>query len=391
MVSISVPLFGGQSCNMLCRYCCGELKDTEEWRNKKDSIKLDIDAFKKTLLSNPMVVDELKKPYEERHLDQWIWGGEPLIHLDAIKEWLQLCWDNLRDTFPTLTYAMSTNGIAIADDETFKFITDNGICLQLSHDGLGQWVRSGKFDPLYDIVTGPRLVTLANMGLLRWINCTLSSVNPSFFDNIKYFNDWREKYHLMDCNTLSEIKLNHIYDGDYDLNLSDHGFSEHQNLALTGEVLDRYMHEFESLAIMLRFISPENKYYLPFRGYIIEQTKRYNFMQSHDSDSGACRSFQRGLKDWTFVIDTIGKYCQCNLHDSSTNVDSPGGPQPEYCKGCEFELYTECNPCGAEQFPKKCEYHKALARMCMRMRELDKWMNATNNTKDKIDGNRDRD
>ena len=95
---------------------------------------------------------------------------------------------------------------------------------------------------------------------------------------------------------------------------------------------------------------------MPFQNYIRDQLSRNRIIKSHDDMVGACRAFQRGLKKTTFVIDTLGRYSECNLIDADSHVLNPGGNQPDYCKGCKWEFAEECNPCGSVDFPDHCEF-----------------------------------
>jgi hypothetical protein len=142
--------------------------------------------------------------------------------------------------------------------------------------------------------------------------------------------------------------------------------------------------EFRKLAIICK--TPgirDNWTFAPFVSYIAGQADRYTIIQN-DNQLGACVRFQRGISDKNFAIDTKGKYCQCNLIDSDNKVKNSKAEMPEYCNNCKYKKTTECNTCGSENFPEKCEYkwwwNKTLEEM-FSLNELIKNMNnKPNNT-----------
>ena len=104
---------------------------------------------------------------------------------------------------------------------------------------------------------------------------------------------------------------------------------------------------------------------------------------------GSCRQFQRYQHDLfadkskhpeaaeTFVIDTTGRYSECNLLDADHHVSNPGGVQPEYCKGCKYEFARECNYCGSEKFPLECNYSYEWETFLQEMQWISQLINNT--------------
>ena len=325
MSSYSIVLYGARGCNGLCSYCCAH-------SNKLSDSKIIIDekALIDKIKSSP-----LYKENENHHFDLWN-NGDGLMH----RKEMQRLVDILRKEWPTCTLSLSTNGLLLSDDASCDFLIKNNITFQVSHDGLGQFARTGDIDPLYFENT----IALAKMGLFTTINCTLSGYNSSFIKNVEYFNNWRYKNHLETCNI--NIKLNHIYDSDY----KDFEYKgKKYNSKLTGKVLDDYLTEFTKLAILFR--KENGLYWRPYKSYILEQSRRFR-----KGSGGICFDFQSGNKDYTFVIDTKGNYSKCNLIDSSIDVSNSKATRPDYCKDCKYYDYSECKKCGSMNYPKVCEY-----------------------------------
>ena len=382
--SISYVMAGVHSCQSKCLYCSAgdtmkyeqfkknpDMTPCHEFKFNKEKVIERLDNHRNIKWEKERAAKENRKP--AIHID--IWGAEPLYHVDAFKETCDFLKDYFKDW--DLGLHTSSNGLSFISDDITNYVIENNIHVQLSHDGLGQWIRTGDFDPCkpgsknYD-----NLKKLFQLGIIDWVNCTLSAYNTSFFGNIEYWNRVRQDMEIW--NKPLYIKLNHIYDSTYDIKaINKHGYKNGKvdpeligkplgDLALHGRDLWDYMTEFVALYYMLKqpYYS-KGPYYQPYVGYILEQGTRFDMMPDHDTKTGACRAFQRwrhkigdpkGWDDQTFVIDSLGEYSECNLIDSTFDTLNPGGVQKEHCKGCKFEFTKECNPCGSEPFADECEY-----------------------------------
>ena len=310
-------------------------------------------------------------------------------------------------------------------DEIYDFCKQHNIHIQLSHDGCGQHLRTEKLDPL-DI---PNVRKAIREGYLDWINCTLTFWNWSLFDNIRYFNDKLTEIfpEVFDPNKTCSpeidkiyrslfIKLNHIYNGDYDIkainkfgiyrgksfdqlktepygNLAlrnDYELADKLNMPELAHVLDEYIHEWYQIRYILKKADRNNNaYYMPFRSYLEGQMKRFKELPHDDRRhilSGACHSFQTNRnfdsklgRSTTFVIDTEGEYSECNLIDHHHHVGNPTAQQPDYCKNCKYRFQHECTSCGSVQYPKKCEYQYRWVQFL----ETCYWEDESNNIKKK--------
>lgn len=360
--SISIVMYGIKKCSGACLYCSAASTMDYRAKDNKNTFILKPEETRKTILDFCQGSLEQGKNQGGTSLNIDIWGGNPVENFEPFKQTVEFCETQLKD-FKEIRLHTSGNGLELKDKDIVDFLIAHNIHYQLSHDGLGQWLRTGEIDPLYWEKTRDNITLLAKKGILDWINCTLSARNSSFFDNIEYWNKWRKENDLMNCNLT--IKLNHIYDGTPPIDkkwvYSDNAQIKHGevigDLNFKGEVLQDYLHEFRKLAYIL--LTPgvsEEPYWKPFGNYITEQAKRFRMLKEGET-AGSCVAFQRGLTDKNFAIDTTGKYCQCNLIDSSMTVKNKNAKQPDYCKNCKYKNMAECNPCGSEQLPEKCEYH----------------------------------
>ena len=401
-INKSLTVHGGKVCTGACTYCSAAssqnylqpqlflekdkwpafLRHVEETQAK--TAKYDWDNFVKTWNNDRYVIQELEAAKKQNrnpecHFD--IWYFNPMSAFSVMKTVV----NKMKELFPEWKFSFSTsdNGVGILglDDphEKLDWLIENNITLQLSHDGYGEWLRM-PFDPLVEEPYASLWMEALEKGVWTSTNCTLSFYNYSFFKNLEYFNKILNK-----SNRVHYLKLNHVYDSDYNIEAinvdgrwQDTTIEELKGKPIgkwqlhNGEnewdkhVLDDYIQEFIHLALLCKDPTQMNNLNLKHvRAYITEQASRFRFLKSHDEKVGACRAFQRfqhsigdpkGWDDQTFVIDTLGKYSVCNLIDSDYDVENPGGVQPEYCKGCKYELAAECNGCGSKNFPSKCEY-----------------------------------
>ena len=387
--SISLVMNGIKKCSGSCLYCSAATTMKYRGKDNNSTFTFYPDKLKARILE--FCKDALDKGTNQGGTELLIdvWGGNPVENFDPFKQVIDFCETQLKE-FKSVKVHTSGNGLELRDKDIVQYLIDHNIHYQLSHDGLGQWLRTGEIDPLYWDKTKDAIAMLAKKGILDWINCTLTYRNPSFFDNMTYWNKWRKENDLIDTDLI--IKLNHIYDGTQPIKTKWIGKDNKQikhgeeigNLCFTGEVLQEYLHEFRKLvAILLVPGMEKDPMYKPYHSYIIGQAGRFKIMEK-PSDSGMCVAFQRGDSDRNFAIDTKGEYCQCNLIDSDNKVLNPSAKQPDYCKGCKYEKLAECNPCGSENFPKECEYHWWWAKTLeetFQMMELKKNSMAQQNNK----------
>lgn len=395
--SISIVMNGIKKCSGSCLYCSAA--STMEYRSKenKNTFVFKKDKLKKRILEYCREALEQGQKNGGTQLAIDIWGGNPVENFEPFKKVVEFCENELKE-FKIVKIHTSGNGLEMRDSDLFQYLIDHNINYQLSHDGLGQWLRTGEIDPLYWDETKNNLAELARRGILDWINCTLSARNPSFFANIEYWNKWRKEIGL-DNNLV--IKLNHIYDGTPPIEKKwlgkDNEFIKHGeiigDLNFHGEVLQGYLHEFRKLALICKTPGIENVWeYKPFISYITGQADRFIFIKN-DNELGSCTKFQRGITKTNFAIDTKGEYCQCNLIDSDNKVKNAKAEMPAYCNDCKYKKTMECNTCGSENYPEKCEYkwwwNKTLEEM-FSLNELIKNFNQIHNNRQNCSCNKQK-
>lgn len=376
--SISIVMNGIKKCSGLCLYCSAA--STMNYRDKanKNTFVFNKEKLKARIME---FCDEQIKMDRKNNIPTMlaidIWGGNPVENFEPFKTTVEFCENELKE-FKEVTLHTSGNGLELQDNDLVEYLITHNIHYQLSHDGLGQWIRTGDIDPLYWDKTKDNVTRLARLGIIDWINCTLTARNPSFFDNIEYWNKWRKSIGVFDNGPDLTIKLNHIYDGTPPITKKwlgkDNDYIKHGeevgDLCFHGEVLQNYLQEFRKLAIICMTPGIEkNRVFTPYVNYIRGQADRYKIIKDA-SEAGSCVAFQRGLKDKNFAIDTKGEYCQCNLIDSDSKVKNAKAKQPDYCKGCKYEKLGECNSCGSENYPEKCEYHWWWAKTLEEMFQL---------------------
>lgn len=309
------------------------------------------------------------------HFD--IWGGDPVASFTYLQDITEFLKDFCQERGFIPDIHTSTNGLALMRDDIYDWLKANNIHVQLSHDALGQSDRTGEIDPVYDI---PNVKRAIRDGIIDWINTTVTAKNWSMKANRQYWIDVLKDIFpaVFDDTALCtkeedtiyrrlQIKLNHIYDGTTN------------NYSFTGDVLNNYIHEWYDMYFYLATHNTDNNpYWLPFRSYIQSQMKRWRPLTPDAQGryrSGSCQQFQSGISDTTFVIDTLGKYSQCNLIDSDHKVLNPTAATPDYCKDCKYNNQQECNKCGSVGFPEKCEYQIAWIRFLENVHRMDYLIN----------------
>lgn len=361
---------GALICSGKCSYCSAtsvQECDYEGKNIKKEDfgkIIWDWDALKKLYDTNPILQGAMKT-------GEWMtlnwWAAEPLdFYQDAEKY-----WDWVKENYPKLNFTgfISTNGIPLARKKVVEWVyrmhDKYGLTLQLSHDGVGQRVRTRTFDPLYSKSTKDTIIKLVKDGILTMINATLNQYNCSPMANFAYFQKWRYDNHLETC-PLNLIKLNHNNDAEYT-----------GPFKLTGENLDRYIHEMEIIWMHSYLSDPNDPYWLPYRGYFENQMTRWSIK----SGEGGCEAFSKGHKDWSWACNTKGEYVFCQLCSDPETNPNPNCEQSEECKHCEFRDYDDCHPCPDMVMSEHCEYKKAYIRMVLRMKE---YIGTVNNFRQQI-------
>ena len=379
-MEFSVVMSGDLLCNMLCSYCSATGIDKSDYKNKKSCSfgqpVWDWNGMKKVFDTNPIIQKAIK---EKTIMTLNFWGSEPLLWYKEYEKY----FDWVDKNYPDLKYHtfISTNGLLLGAKPVQDFILreakNRKLKLQLSHDGVGQYCRSQKFDPLYDPKTKDFIIKLVKMGCLDMINASLNQYNNSPFANKLYFDKWRFDNHLEEYPML--IKLNHNNDSEYT-----------KDYKLTGEPLRLYMHELELMmqqAALAREHCPKvpvyggrghlelsqyknntllDQLWQPYTGSFSNQMRRYDYYKG----PGGCASFSLGISETTWCCNSKGEYVFCQLCNDPDSNPNPNVERPEHCKDCEYRYYNECFPCPDMVFAKNCEYKKEYIRLMQRMKQF---------------------
>jgi hypothetical protein len=361
MSEFSCIASGFLKCSGSCAYCSAtsvQDVDFEKKGIKKEDwgkVEWDFDAMKKIFDTNPIIQEHLKNG--KKLTLNW-WAAEPL-------DWTKECdmyTDWVDKNYPNLNYDLfiSTNAIPLARKKVVEWIYEqkekHDLHIQISHDGVGQFIRTKTFDPFYDEKTKDVIVKLAKDGIFTMINATLNNYNCSPLANFQYFQKWRYENHLEHLPLY--IKLNHNNDSDYTLKYRLRDYN-----------LSRYIHELENLW-MQAYVAPENDiYWQPYRSYFLNQMSRSEQFKS----LGGCGQFASGQKDWTWCMNTKGEYVWCQLCNDPKDVINPKCEQSEACKHCEYRSFDDCSPCPDMKMSEDCgpghySYKQEFIRATLRMR-----------------------
>ena len=437
-INYSFTMTGIESCSGGCVYCsagttldyamgvdytnvAGSLKKIDE--KTYSEFKADFNKLAETIEHNTRFRNA-KKLQEERgqqaivHID--IWGADPVTCHLATQEVVEFAEDFFINKYGMkLELSSSTNGLPLMRNDICDYYRKHNITLQISHDGCGQWMRTKDIDPLYTPGFAENIADLFREGRLNMINDCLNFYNNDMFANKKYYDDYFKSIDMpLDKFEKLFIKLNRIYDGDYnilkknvkgifgsdkrewkELVNTPFGDMRHHNAKVqTGNLeldhlmaheLDNYLNDWYKLALMMRDPNVRNNpNWKPYLGYITEQVNRWKPMKNRDESQSICRRFQMTVakvgdpKYWCkpnefgetemFVIDTIGGYCECNLIDSEHHVKNVGcATVPKQCHLCKYYLQSECQGCGSEIFTEDCEWRYRWVSLLEQVNMLD--------------------
>ena len=178
----------GRDCDFRCLYCSQKPTDYVDPRPTKEQVDKLI-AF--------LIKDS------ERHAGKRIvfnfWGGEPLIYFDLMKYMIEKLSVVPKSVFNTIT-----NG-ANMTKEVFDTFMKYRLCVTLSHDGMGQILRTS--DPFNTPAMMERYIELNNNRLLNF-NPTLTKHNYNIVDLHDWFCDKlkSDKVDILELRTMNLIE-----------------------------------------------------------------------------------------------------------------------------------------------------------------------------------------
>ena len=445
-INYSVTMNGIESCSHGCVYCSAattlNYAQGVNKQNVMDSLEkiddktmgefvADFPKMKETFEHNSRFrrakeIQEKQGIQADVHID--LWGGDPVTNFLATQEVVDFLEDFfVKQNGMKLQVNTSTGGLPLARTEICDYIKEHKMTCQISHDGCGQWMRTGEIDPLYDERFAGNIADLFLNGNLNMINDCLNFYNNSVFANKKYWDDYFDSISLpADKRARLYVKLNRIYDGDYDIGKKNHlgifgsdkrvwkelidkpfGDMRHHNWKnlnsgnieldhLFAHELDDYINDWYKIALLMRDpYTVRDPKWKPYVSYMTEQVNRWKEMKDRDECHAICRRFQMttagtGKPEYwikpnefgeieTFVIDTKGKYCECNLIDSDHHVKNLGcSIVPKQCPSCRYYLQSECQGCGSEIFTEDCEFRYRWVSLLNQVQLLDKLLKNNN-------------
>lgn len=368
-ISITIVFNNARVCSGHCAFCtaanevnygqpnASSINDIKHINSTLNNlIKWDYDKLEKAIVSYPGFEDSKLVNFS-------VWGADPLTSFDQFCELYEFCHDIGKRHGKKVSFGGSTNGLAFMVPEWRDwFASKNDIHFQLSHDGIGNWIRT-------DIDTLKLSEPLMETGMINWISCVMNFYSCSPFKNIEYFKEHIPEKHYKSIQT----RLYTVRDAYYDANAlnKDGWFMGKQYDSLKGTPIgDMNIHNDEALAekygifdmahaadiyfdeieqIYQRIDSPE---YDPYRSVLIQRVA-YNAKKERtpgDPFSYSrpwCAQYHLGQRDNSNCIDTLGKFTPCHLYDSDMPIPNPKLEKPARCNDCPYKDSWECNVCGS--------------------------------------------
>ena len=366
-MNLSIVFYGADICTGSCGYCTGAiglpsltqgtgkdvLKSIEAIdRRLYDLIQFDFDALEETLV---------ERTKGQSKVNFSIWGGDPLASFISYQELYDFLHYFGEKYNIEITLSGSTNGLAFLDkDKTEWFLKHNDIRMQLSHDGLGQWIRTKDIDPLK--IDG--VDELFKAGRLGNINCNLSILNASPLQNVEYFDQFNWLPSLIRLYTARDEKYYKA------ISNPDGKFNNTSYESLKGSsIIDIQVRNDVELAKKYGIFQFGHQADLMFDEfyYMYENLDKFPKYKI-----ALLRRIQALTRDFSNTIDTLGKYTVCHLYDSRMKqIANPELKHPDKCKGCPFINSAECNACGRTDLSDAdCQLYYRLNQMGQHFKEL---------------------
>lgn len=386
--TLTIVFYGADLCNGSCQYCTGAI----DWDLKQGLGK---DAQKSLKAINNRLYNLIQFDFGamEKRILQWpefssdrlafsIWGGDPLASIDAYMELYEFL-HYIGDKYNKQVFmGGSTNGLAFLQDDVAEWaLKTKDVHMQLSHDGVGQWIRTKDIDPLKI----PAVGELFKSHFLKNINANLCLLNADVKENVEYFNQF--KFLTPDWAT---IRLNQMRDERYEkatINTDGH-FNSKVYEQLKGEAfvdlcvrndvelankynIFEFGHQadimFDGLYWMYENINKLPMYKRPMINRLSQllKHKKQNTDDVFKYNRPMCAQYHLGQSSISNCIDTMGKETMCHLFDSRvTKMANPELKHPDKCNGCPYIKSYECNVCGRTNFSDKdCQLNYRLNKM----------------------------
>lgn len=370
---------GVESCSGFCRYCTARITDlVSQGFNIHDiekslksinektykEAKWDFEALENRLITHP---------YWNNLRDFTLWGGDPLGSFYCLQENVDFIRYLEGKYNRKFNIGFCTNGLGSLIEDWVKYLIDNNIHFTLSHDGLGQEIRTLNFDPLkFDGMK--ELLKNKSVGS---ISPVLNQYNSDPIENYKYLSQYG-----------IPLRLSKAKNGDYDVKATNQSglcngkFYEELKGKPYGDFLIHNDYENPILRNQLDI-------YIDGWKYIIDHYNDFPLIKSSftkqcrlnrvDFDDGnasknPCFQFQHGMRDYSSTIDTLGKDCECMLMDSRTK--SSYHERDKKCENCKYKYRYECWECDVMSHTKDSTYDIHNCEFNYRYQELMDYANA---------------
>jgi len=351
-------------------------------------IKWDYDKLEETVINNPIFKNNSRISFS-------IWGADPLNSFDQYVEaheyFKDLCKRHNKIFGGTHG---STNGMAFLVPEWVEWLKEHSkeIRFQISHDGLGQWIRTRELDP-FDF---PGTLELIDCGAITYISCVLNFWNPSPKKNIEYFENklgnrldklGMRLYTVRSADYNITAKSNGYFNGVYypqldgipigDIDIhNDQELADKYNIFEMAHAADIYFDEIEDI-----YKNIDNPRYKPYRKVLIQRlvynSKKYTQLNENNVPNynrPSCAKFHMGKQDYSNCIDTTGKYTGCHLLDGDMKVSNPKLEKPDFCNQCKYKDRWECNICGVFKLNTKyCQWSYRFNQQMDRLKKS-RWL-----------------
>ncbi|SUY57225.1 transcriptional regulatory protein [Clostridium tetani] len=167
-------------CNLRCKYC---FADEGEYKGKRELMTADI--------GKKAIDFVIKNSGPRNHIEVDLFGGEPLIAFDTVKEIVEYAKKEEKKHNKVIRFTMTTNG-TLLNDEIMKYIDENMGNIVLSIDGrkeVNDRVRitrdnKGSYDKILPKIKS--MVKMRDKDKQYYVRGTFTRENLDFFNDIMH-------------------------------------------------------------------------------------------------------------------------------------------------------------------------------------------------------------
>lgn len=173
----SLCLHVAHDCNLRCKYC---FADTGDFGGGRELMSAE---------TGRKAIDfAIKGSRKRRNLEIDLFGGEPLVNFDVVREIVRYARQREKETGKNIKLTLTTNG-TLLNDENIQFLNDNHIMLVLSLDGGKEMHdrmrpfpnQSGSYDAA---VRGFKKVIQSRKGWNYYLRGTYTHFSTHFADEV---------------------------------------------------------------------------------------------------------------------------------------------------------------------------------------------------------------